>query len=165
MIPSEQIPGKFKPQRGLFRRGGVISEGAGLLPVKEEEFVEHQLRSLRDMLPVRKCSIEELLRSEDPKVPTLGGGHHRFSRRSVEAAASAIPRDLWSVPLFPITFSSGEELGRGVVVIRNKAEAVAFARMMGLSELPRTPEGHHYTYKVLVIDFMRRYPSLGVLSV
>ncbi len=132
---------------------------------REEDFVEHQLRSLRDLLPARKGSIEELLRSDDPKVPTVGGGYHRFSRRSLEKAAESVPRELWSVPIFPITFSSGDELGKGVVIVRSRAEAVAFAKLMGLSDLPKTPDGYHYTYKVLVVDFLRRYPSLGVISV
>ena len=50
---------------------------------REEDFVEHQLKSLRDLLPARKGSIQELLGSDDPKVPTVGGGYHRFSRRSL----------------------------------------------------------------------------------
>jgi Uncharacterized protein conserved in archaea len=117
------------------------------------------------LLPARKGSIQELLGSDDPKVPTVGGGYHRFSRRSLEKAAEVVPKELWSVPIFPITFSSGDELGKGVVIIRSKAEAVAFSKLMGLSDLPKTPEGYHYTYKVLVVDFLRRYPSLGVISV
>lgn len=130
----------------------------------DEAFIEPHARRLRDILPARKASLEELINSPDPHVETLGGGLHRFRREDLLGADRVLAGELRRAPVFPITFSSGDEFGKGVVLLRSRAEAAVYRALMGLQFVPETPEGYAYTYKPLVAEFFRRFPSLAVIS-
>lgn len=130
----------------------------------DEVFIETHVRRLRDLLPARKASLEELVNSPDPHVETLGGGLHRFRREDLLEADRVITGELRRAPVFPITFSSGDEYGRGVVLLRSRSEAAVYRALMGLEFVPETPDGYAYTYKPLVAEFFRRFPSLAVIS-
>ncbi|MCS7094530.1 MAG: DUF61 family protein [Thaumarchaeota archaeon] len=131
----------------------------------DDALIEGHLKRMRDSLPIRKASLEELLGSADPHVETIGGGRHKFRREDLLAADAVLNGELRKVNAFPITFSSGEDYGKGVMILRSRAEAVVYRTLMGLGLVPETPEGYAYTYKPMVAEFLRRFPSLGVLSV
>ncbi|MCS7118238.1 MAG: DUF61 family protein [Thaumarchaeota archaeon] len=131
----------------------------------DDAFIEGHLKRLRDNVPVRKASLEELIDSDNPSVETLGGGRHRFRPEDLRAASKLLTGELRRAPALPITFSSGEDYGKGVVILRNRVEAAVYRALMGLEFVPETPEGYAYTYKPMVAEFVRRYPSLGILSV
>lgn len=113
------------------------------------------------MAPARRASVRELLSQLRPFVETRGGGIHHFSREDLEKAASILPPELLEAPIFPIVFSRGEI--QDVYIIRGAEAAAAFAKLTGIKGLERLSSGDFFTYKSLVLNFLSRYPSLGVI--
>ncbi len=127
-----------------------------------EAWLSRQARFFQDIFPVRRASIRELLGQSIPYVETRGGGRHYFSKRDLELAASKLPAELLDVPIIPIVFARSEI--EGVYVIRGVETADAFAKLSDLKGLDRLPTGEFYTYKSLVLNFLSRYPSLGIIT-
>lgn len=128
---------------------------------EEDVWLSRQLRFFRDNAPARRASVEELLSQSRPFVETRGGGRHHFSREDLEKAASILPPELINAPIFPIVFSRGEI--QDVYIIRGGEAAEAFAKLTGVKGLERLSSGDFFTYKSLVLNFLSRYPSLGVI--
>jgi len=127
----------------------------------EEAWASHQLHLLRDLVPARRASLRELLSSEEPSVETRSGGRHRFLRRDLEDAASILPVILWDAPVFPIVFTLGEV--EGVYLVGGGQAAEVFSRLVGVRGLGRLENGEFYAYKSLVLHFLSRFPTLGVI--
>lgn len=127
-----------------------------------EAWFSKQIRSFQDIFPARRASIRELLNQSRPYVETRGGGRHYFSRRDLEAAASKLPAELLDAPIFPIVFTRGEV--EDLYIVRGAEAADAFARLSDLNGLDSLPTGEFYTYKSLVLHFLSRYPSLGIIA-
>jgi uncharacterized protein (UPF0216 family) len=127
-----------------------------------EAWLSKQTRILQDIFPARRASIRELLGQPRPYVETRGGGRHYFSRRDLEEAASKLPAELLDAPIFPIVFARGE--AEDLYLVRGAEAAAAFAKLSDLRGLDRLPTGEFYTYKSLVLHFLSRYPSLGIIT-
>ncbi len=73
-----------------------------------------------------------------------------------------LPPELLEAPIFPIVFARGEV--EDLYIVRGEEAAAAFARLSDLRGLDRLPTGEFYTYKSLVLHFLSRYPSLGIIT-
>lgn len=127
-----------------------------------EAWFTKQIRIFQDIFPARRASIRELLKQSRPYVETRGGGRHYFSRDDLEAAASKLPAEILDAPIFPIVFTRGE--AEDLYIVRGAEAAEAFVRLADLKGLDRLPTGEFYTYKSLVLHFLKRYPSLGIIT-
>ncbi len=88
---------------------------------------------------------------------------HYFDRRELEEFRKILPEG-FDVSL-PLIFIRRRELGEGVYIIKGeKREAEAFRLALGLSSIHKVTEGY-YTYKPFVIEFLRRYKTLGVVGI
>ncbi|PUA32712.1 MAG: hypothetical protein B9J98_03825 [Candidatus Terraquivivens tikiterensis] len=127
-----------------------------------DEWLKHELKMINMSLPAHTIPLSVLLRLEEPCVKTLGGGVHHFDRRELEEFKRSLPEG-FDVSL-PLIFIRRGELGEGVYVIKGeKKEAEAFRLALGLSSIHKSAEGY-YTYKPFVIEFLRRYKTLGVVG-
>jgi uncharacterized protein (UPF0216 family) len=138
----------------------AVGEAEG--PDKAEEWFAHQLRAFRQIAPARRASLRELLGSDHPSVETLGGSRHYFRRADLEAASSKLPGELWDARVFPLIFV--HEAGSEIYLLRSREEALAFKSLLGLEGLQRTDRGEFYTYRSLVLSFIAKYPSLGLVT-
>lgn len=80
----------------------------------------------------------------------------------MEEAASRLPADLLEAAVFPIVFTKGD--AEDVYLIRDPHAAEVFSRLSETKRAERLPSGEYYTYKSLVLRFLARYPSLGVIT-
>jgi uncharacterized protein (UPF0216 family) len=135
-----------------------VGEGWG----RDEDWFAHQLKVFRSMAPARRVSLRELLERRDLSVETLGGSRHFFSRADIEEAAQRLPRELWEARVFPLVFvREGES---DLYLLRQRDEARAFSSLLGIVVPRQTERGEFYTYKVLILQFLSKYPSLGLIS-
>jgi len=49
-------------------------------------------------------------------------------------------------------------------LLRQRDEARAFSSLLGIVVPRQTERGEFYTYKVLILQFLSKYPSLGLIS-
>ncbi|MEM0381978.1 MAG: DUF61 family protein [Nitrososphaerota archaeon] len=129
---------------------------------REEVWLSRQARLFRELIPVRRASVRELLSQSTPFVETRGGGRHYFSKKDLEMAASKLRPELLDAPILPIVFTRGE--AEDTYIVREAEAAEAFATLSGLRGLERLSSGEFYTYKSLILHFLSRYPSLGVIT-
>lgn len=130
-----------------------------------ERWITSKLRESANLLPVTRVSLRELAKMSDPKVPTQGGGFHRFHASDLKAAADLLPEHARDWRVFPLTFNRMEELGTGVYAIQGGDRAAeVFERLMGRKLVNRTEDGTWYTYKSIILEFLSRYPSLGIIT-
>jgi uncharacterized protein (UPF0216 family) len=102
---------------------------------------------------------------EKPSVPLSNGDRHYFNRNELIKAAELLGRECMDAEVFPLVFISRKEMGSDVYLIKDNGADEIFRRLVGLSApVSRTRDGQAYTYKSLVIEFIKKYPSLGLIT-
>jgi len=130
-----------------------------------EGWLSEQVRQLGGALPAKRASLSTLLRMNEPFVETVSGGKHYFRKEDLERAVEVLGDKYMDLPLFPLVFTLREEFGEKVYIIQGGEHAAhVFADLLDLSSINKTGDGTYYTYKAVVYEFIRRYPSLCVVS-
>ncbi|MCS7136262.1 MAG: DUF61 family protein [Nitrososphaerota archaeon] len=134
-----------------------------MFPNGLDEWLKHELKTINASLPAYTVPLSVLLNLDEPCVKTISGEIHYFDKRELEEFKKILPRE-FDVSL-PLIFIRRRELGEGVYIIKGeKNEAEAFRLALGLSSVHKSAEGY-YTYRPFVIEFLRRYQTLGVLGI
>ncbi|MCL7394875.1 MAG: DUF61 family protein [Thaumarchaeota archaeon] len=134
-----------------------------MFPDGLDEWLKHELKIVNTTLPAHTVPLSVLLDLEEPCVRTVGGTMHYFDKRELEEFKKVLPKG-FDVSL-PLIFIKRRELGEGVYIIKgDKNEAEAFRLALGLSSINKSTEGY-YTYRPFVIEFLRRYQTLGVVGI
>lgn len=130
----------------------------------ESWLVEH-IRRFGVRVPVKRLSLRQLLSMDEPSVLLSNGEKHFFNRNELVKAAELIGKEYLDREVFPLVFISWKDAGEDVYLIKGDGADEIFRRLIGISKpLSRTPEGLAYTYKSLIIEFLKKYPSLGTIS-
>lgn len=130
-----------------------------------DEWLSEQMRRLGALAPAKRASLRALLGMSEPHVDTVSGGRHYFRREDLERALGVLGSKYLDLPLFPLVFTLREEFGERVYAIQGgEHSARAFADLLGIGSVNRTEDGVYYTYKATVYEFLRRYPSLCVIT-
>jgi uncharacterized protein (UPF0216 family) len=137
--------------------------------VSRDSFIEpwlaEHLKRLSTGMPVKRLSLRQLLFMEKPSVPLSNGDRHYFNRNELIKAAELLGRECMDAEVFPLVFISRKEMGSDVYLIKDNGADEIFRRLVGLSApVSRTRDGQAYTYKSLVIEFIKKYPSLGLIT-
>ncbi|MEM0089959.1 MAG: DUF61 family protein [Nitrososphaerota archaeon] len=134
-----------------------------MFPNELDEWLKHELKMINMTLPAHTVPLSVLLSLDEPCVRTVGGTMHYFDKRELEEFKKNLPKG-FDVSL-PLIFIKRKELGEGVYIIKGeKNEAEAFRLVLGLSSIHKSAEGY-YTYRPFVIEFLRRYQTLGVIGI
>ncbi len=129
-----------------------------------DEWLSHTLRHINDALPRRVERLSRLLEMDEPYVETVGGWKHFFNKKELQQIKEMLPATVAERLYLPFVFVKNHESEEPFYIIRERgSEAEAFRIIMGLAELPKT-SGKPYTYKILVAEFLNRFPSLGVMG-
>jgi len=129
-----------------------------------DDLLAETLRHVNDSLPRRVVRLGVLLRMDEPYVETIGGGFHYFNKRELMMLAELLPADVAADLHLPFVFTKRHDLEEPVYLIRTVgSEPEAFKTLMGLSHLPESGGGY-YTYKPVIAEFVRRYPSLATVG-
>jgi uncharacterized protein (UPF0216 family) len=137
--------------------------------VSRDSFIEawlaERLKRLSTGMPLKRLSLRQLLSMEEPSVPLSNGDRHCFNRDELIKAAELLGLECMDYEVFPIVFISSKEVGSDVYLIKGNGADEIFRRLVGLSAtVSRTRDGQAYTYKSLVIEFIKNYPSLGLIT-
>ncbi|MEM2905221.1 MAG: DUF61 family protein [Candidatus Bathyarchaeia archaeon] len=120
---------------------------------------QHEIERINDHLPKATRSLEELLGTEKPELPTRGGGRHYFEREDLEFLGKEIPRELHSRVMLPIILTRRLDLGKGVFSVsggRIEKSIVRWLLETGGRErfqLYEDEDGPHFVYR----------PQVGIL--
>lgn len=128
-----------------------------------DHWLSHELKKINSQLPRNRAYLQDLLKTDQPYVETVGGGKHFFSVEELELLARSLPKEIGSNLSLPIVFIRRYEMGEGVYTFEGDSEAEAFKNILGLSYLSKTEKKYH-TYKPVVIDFLRRFKTIAVVS-
>ena len=136
--------------------------------VSRDSFIEawlaEHLKRLSSGMPVKRLSLRQLLSMEKPSVQLSNGDRHFFNRDELMKAAELLGYEYLDYEVFPLVFISRKEMGGDVYLIKGNGAGDIFRRLVGLSApVSRTKDGQAYTYKSLVIEFIKKYPSLGLI--
>ncbi|MEM3095521.1 MAG: DUF61 family protein [Nitrososphaerota archaeon] len=129
-----------------------------------DDLLSETLRHVNDSLPRRVIPLERLLKMDEACVETVGGGRHCFDKADLAKLASLLPSEIVEKLHLPFVFTKHHSMDDSVYFIRAVgSEPQAFQILMGLSHLPKSVDGY-YTYKPLVSEFIRRYPTLATVG-
>ena len=129
-----------------------------------DDLLAETLRHVNDGLPRRAARFMDLLRMDTPYVETIGGERHYFNKRELETLVKLLPDDIAANLHLPFVFTKKHDLEESVYIIRSVgSEPEAFKKLMGISHLP-VSGGEYYTYKPIIAEFIRRYPSLAAVG-
>ncbi|GBC69155.1 hypothetical protein HRbin01_00848 [archaeon HR01] len=129
-----------------------------------DELLSETLRRINDSLPKQAVRLERLLKMDTPSVETIGGGIHYFDRDDLEKLVKNLPDHIAGRLHLPFVFTKRHDLGDSVYVIRTLGvEHEAFKILMNMAHLPES-NGEYYTYKPVIHEFIRRYPSLAAIG-
>ncbi len=136
--------------------------------VSRDSFIEawlaEHLKRLSTGMPVKRLSLRQLLSMEKPSVQLSNGDRHFFNRDELMKAAELLGHEYLDYEVFPLVFISRKEMGGDVYLIKGNGADDIFRSLVGLSApVSRTKDGQAYTYKSLVIEFIKKYPSLGLI--
>ncbi|MEM1517901.1 MAG: DUF61 family protein [Nitrososphaerota archaeon] len=139
---------------------GLIDKEA----VTDALLVEY-IKKLGASMPAKRLSIRQLLLMDEPSVNQVNGEKHFFNKNELIKAAELLRGCCLECEVFPIVFVPRKDLGKDVYLIKGHGAEEVFRILMGLSSVNKTPDGQAYTYKALVIEFIKKFPSLGIISV
>jgi uncharacterized protein (UPF0216 family) len=129
-----------------------------------DELLAETLRHINDSLPRQTVRLERLLKMDEPSVETIGGGRHYFDRWDLEKLVKNLPDEIAMELYLPFVFTKRHNLGESLYFIRSSGvEHAAFKLLMNLKHIPES-NGEYYTYKPVVHEFIRRYPSLAAIG-
>ncbi len=137
--------------------------------VSRESFVEawlaEQIKKIGNRMPVKRFSLRQLLSMYKPSVPLSNGDRHFFNIEELKRAAELLSNECLDYEVFPLIFMSRKDMGEDVYLIKGSGADEIFRRLSGISiPVSRTKDGQAYTYKSLVIEFIKKYPSLGIIT-
>ncbi|MEM3465781.1 MAG: DUF61 family protein [Candidatus Jordarchaeales archaeon] len=76
-----------------------------------------ELQKLNDHLPKEYKSLAQLLREDDPSVPTIGGDKIVMLRKDLEFVASIVPEKYHDKLRLPLIFIRRIDMGEGVYTV------------------------------------------------
>lgn len=98
-------------------------------------YLREELRAVNKYLPVRRKSLNELLKEEYPHVMTRDGGTHMFRRSELKLLASLLNDEERESLLLPIIVEVRSEFKTTTAVVTDPTAAKALAKVLNLKEV------------------------------
>lgn len=96
-----------------------------------DEFVKKQIQNLNKHLPKARCTLEELLKQEKPRIESRDGSTHRFKRSELEYLSGLVPSEDHSGLKLPIIIRISPQLGRGAAKVSGEIEEKVVMQILG----------------------------------
>lgn len=142
-----------------------MSEGLIDKEAVTDALLASYIKKLGTSMPAKRLSIRQLLSMDEPSVNRVNGEKHFFNKNELLKAAELLKECCLEWEVFPLVFVHRKDLGKDVYLVKGPGAEEVFRILMGLSSVNKTPDGQAYTYKALVIEFINKFPSLGIISV
>jgi len=78
---------------------------------------QREIERINDHLPKVRRSLEELLKTDRPELPTRSGGLHYLDREDLEYLAREIPEQYHGQVMLPIILARRLDLGKGIFTV------------------------------------------------
>lgn len=127
-------------------------------------WLTERIKDVGVKIPTKRLSLRELLSMDVPFVPLMDGNKHFFNKKDLEKAAEVLGEKFLSAEVFPIIFVSKRSECCDFYILRGEWVDEVFRRLVGISSVNKMPNGQPYTYKSLVLEFIKKYPSLAIIT-
>jgi len=141
----------------------------GTLERTFDALLGREIRKLNTHLPKHRRTLKELLRDEDPTLPTVDGSTIVLRKEETQELAQIVPPEYHDSLKLPIIILRRMELGRSLYTVSgDKVEEFTVKKILG-----KTTDDYHtlylddktlYLYRPDVSELLRRFHSLVVIG-
>ena len=141
----------------------------GALERTFDALLGREIRKLNTHLPKHRRTLKELLRDEDPTLPTVDGSTIVLRKEETQELAQIVPPEYHDSLKLPIIILRRMELGRSLYTVSgDKVEEFTVKKILG-----KTTDDYHtmylddktlYLYRPDVSELLRRFHSLVVIG-
>jgi len=141
----------------------------GTLERTFDALLGREIRKLNTHLPKHRRTLKELLRDEDPTLPTVDGSTIVLRKEETQELAQIVPPEYHDSLKLPIIILRRMELGRSLYTVSgDKVEEFTVKKILG-----KTTDDYHtmylddkslYLYRPDVSELLRRFHSLIVIG-
>ena len=141
----------------------------GTLERTFDALLGREIRKLNTHLPKQRRTLKELLRDEDPTLPTVDGSTIVLRKEETQELAQIVPPEYHDSLKLPIIILRRMELGRSLYTVSgDKVEEFTVKKILG-----KTTDDYHtmylddkplYLYRPDVSELLRRFHSLVVIG-
>ena len=141
----------------------------GTLERTFDALLGREIRKLNTHLPKQRRTLKELLRDEDPTLPTVDGSTIVLRKEETQELAQIVPPEYHDSLKLPIIILRRMELGRSLYTVAgDKVEEFTVKKILGKTRAEYLTmyldDKQLYLYRPEVSELLRRFHSLVVIG-
>ncbi len=123
-----------------------------------EKWFKFEMSKVNSGIVIKKITLSELVLEKTPQTETKDGSVFYFNKDALSKLQDTLPSDMHSLML-PISFYTSLDI-TGSAYIADRPSFVALKVMGEFPEAAELIEGKCWLSKVLVMDMIKRWPTL-----
>ena len=123
-----------------------------------KKWFKFEMARLNSGIVIKKKALRELVKEESPKTEAKDKSVYYFNRDALLRLKNELPEDMYSIML-PISFYTTLDV-RGSVYVADKSSLLVLRSLGEVPEDTELIEGRCWMSKALVMDMMRKWPTI-----